>query len=291
MKSRDASGDDGIRLAVGFFDGVHLGHQRILAGANAVLTVRNHPASVLGVARQPALLMDADERLALLATEGSKIPRDVRAVKFTRQFAAMRPGQFADLIRREFPDLRRIHCGGNWRFGANGEGNPAILRAFGFDVKVCRYAKYKDERVSSTRIRAALAKGEIADANAMLGRPYSVAGTVMSGKRLGRALGSPTLNLPVASPLKLGVYAVDTQFGRGIANYGVAPTMGAQAWETPVLEVHLLDGQALAGAPQPITLRVAFHAFIRPEMAFASRTALRGQIAADIAAARQTLMA
>ena len=279
---KDASAGDGVRLAVGFFDGVHLGHQRILAGANAVLTFRNHPASVLGVARQPALLMDADERLALLAAEGCKIPRDVRAVKFTREFAAMSPERFAAFLRREFPDLRRIHCGGNWRFGANGEGTPSTLRALGFDVKICRYAKYKDERVSSTRIRAALAEGEIEDANAMLGRPYSVAGIVMSGKRLGRTLGSPTLNLSVASPLKLGVYAVDTQFGRGIANYGVAPTMGAQAWATPVLEVHLLDSQTLAGAPQPITLRVAFHDFIRPEMAFASRSALRDQIAADV---------
>ena len=287
MKAKDASGEDGIRLAVGFFDGVHLGHQRILAGANAVLTFRNHPASVLGVAGRPALLMEADERLALLATEGAKNPRTVHAITFTHRFAALSAEQFADFLRREFPNLVRIHCGGNWRFGANGAGTPAMLRALGFDVKVCRYAKYREERVSSTRIRAALASGEIADANAMLGRPYAVTGLIVSGKGLGHKIGSPTLNLTVSPPLKLGVYVVDTPLGCGIANYGVAPTMGIQAWAAPVLEVHLLDGRALAGASRPMSLRVAFRAFLRPEMAFASRSALSERIAADIAAARR----
>ena len=287
LKAKDASGEDGIRLAVGFFDGVHLGHQRILAGANAVLTFRNHPASVLGVTRRPALLMEADERLALLATEGAKHPRAVHAITFTHRFAALSAEQFADFLRREFPDLVRIHCGGNWRFGANGAGTPATLRALGFDVKVCRYAKYREERVSSTRIRAALASGEIEDANAMLGRPYAVAGLIVPGKGLGHKIGSPTLNLTVSPPLKLGVYVVDTPLGCGIANYGVAPTMGLQAWAAPVLEVHLLDGRALAGASRPLSLRVVFRAFLRPEMAFASHAALREQIAADIATARR----
>ena len=277
----------GVRLAVGFFDGVHLGHQKILADANAVLTFRNHPASVLGVARPPVLLMEANERLALLATIGAKRPRDVQAMEFTRTLARLSPERFADFLRWEFPNLRRILCGGNWRFGANGEGTPATLRALGFDVRVVRYVKYKDECVSSTRIRAALSSGELEDANAMLGRPYAVAGLVVSGKGLGRAFGSPTLNLSVASPLKLGVYVVDTPLGRAVANYGVAPTMGARAWAAPVLEVHLLDGRALAPSATPVALRVAFRTFLRPEVAFATRAALRAQIAADVAAARR----
>ena len=277
----------GTRLAVGFFDGVHLGHQKILADANAVLTFRNHPASVLDAAHPPILLMEADERLSLLATVGAKRPRDVHAMAFTRTLASLSPERFAEFLRREFPDLVRIHCGGNWRFGANGEGTPAILRASGFDVKVCRYATYKGSRISSTRIRAALAEGAVEDANAMLGRPYSVSGHVAPGKGLGRTFGAPTLNLPVALPLKLGVYVVDTPLGRGVANYGVAPTMGAQAWRAPVLEVHLLGGRALGPSSMPVSLRVAFRAFLRPEAAFASRTALREQIAADVAAARR----
>ena len=276
----------GVRLAVGFFDGVHLGHQKILAGANAVLTFRNHPLSVLADSRPPVLLMDADERLSLLKTEGTRQPRDVQAMTFTRKFAAQSPERFAAFLRHEYPTLERIHCGGNWRFGARGEGTPATLRALGFDVKVCRYAKYKGERVSSTRIRTALAEGALADANAMLGRPFAVTGRVRPGKGVGRTLGVPTLNLSVALPLRRGVYAVDTPFGRGVANYGVAPTMGAQAWTAPVLEIHLLDDPPFAKGSVPITLRVVFRAFLRPERMFASPEALRDQMAADIAAAR-----
>ena len=125
-----------MNLAIGFFDGVHMGHRRILAGADAVFTFSNHPMSVLDPAHAPPLLMDVDERIAMLATIGAKTPRAVRAVRFTRQFAAKSPVEFADLLRREYPDIGRIHCGGNWRFGANGVGTPATLRSLGFDVKV-----------------------------------------------------------------------------------------------------------------------------------------------------------
>lgn len=273
---------DGVRLAVGFFDGVHLGHQKILSGANAVLTFENHPLSVLADARPPMLLMDASERLRILASEGAKHPRDVRAIRFTRGFASRKPEEFAEFLRSEYPALECIHCGGNWRFGAQGAGTPATLRTLGFNVKVCRYAKYKGERVSSTRIRAALAEGFVEDANAMLGRPFAVTGAVMPGKGVGKDIGAPTLNLSVALPLKHGVYAVETQYGGGVANYGVAPTMGRMAWTKPVLEVHLFDGEAIGTEP---TLRVAFLSFLRPEMVFSSSAALGEQIRADIAAA------
>ena len=279
----------GVWLAVGFFDGVHLGHQKILADANAVLTFRNHPASVLGDGRSPPLLMEADERLGLLATIGTKRPRTVHAMAFTHTLAALSPERFATNLRRKFPDLKRILCGGNWRFGVNGAGTPATLRALGFDVRVVHYATYRNERISSTRIRSALASGEIEEANAMLGRPYAVSGQILRGKGLGRTLGAPTLNLSATPPLKLGVYAVDTSLGPGVANYGVAPTMGAHAWAEPVLEVHLLDDRAITGVSQPQTLRVAFRSFLRAEMAFALPAALREQIAADIRAAKNHL--
>ena len=273
----------GIRLAVGFFDGVHLGHQKILSGANAVLTFRNHPLSVLAPDRCPPLLMGLDDRLETLATAGTKRMRDVRAIAFTQKFASYSPEQFAKYLRGEFPGLERIHCGGNWRFGADGAGTPATLRALGFDVKVVRYTKYRDERVSSTRIRKALAEGDVAAANAMLGHRFFVTGTVVGGKGIGRTLGSPTLNLMVSPPLKRGVYAVDTPLGRGVANFGVAPTMGKLAWAVPVLEVHLIDVHALDPCSPPAKLRVEFREFLRPEMAFGSREALSEQIADDIA--------
>ena len=276
-----------VDLAVGFFDGVHLGHRRILAGADAVLTFRNHPASVLSPSVRVALLMDADERLRLLATEGTKTPRAVRALEFTPQFAAQPPERFAEFLRKEYPNLGRIHCGGNWRFGLGGAGTPDSLRALGFDVKVCRYAKYRDERISSTRIRAALAEGALRDANAMLGRPFAAEGDVVRGKGVGRTLGFPTLNLPVELALRPGAYAVKTPLGGGVANYGVAPTARGRAWKKPVLEVHLLPGAK--DCAEVSRLRVEFVKFIRSEREFPSLAALRAQIAEDAAAAEKTL--
>ena len=275
-----------MTLAIGFFDGVHLGHRRILAGADAVLTFRNHPLSVLNPSCAPALLMDVSERIALLKSVGTKTPRDVHAIRFTRGFAAMQPREFVDYLRNGFPGLKKIHCGGNWRFGANGTGTPQTLRDFGFSVKVSRYAKCGDEAISSTRIRSALAEGDIELANAMLGRRFSVAGRVVRGKGVGCRIGSPTLNLEVSPPLKLGVYVVDTPYGRGVANYGVAPTMGDKSWTKPVLEVHLLDAADRDGISPDGLIRVEFARFLRPERKFGGTRALCRQIAADIAAAR-----
>ena len=279
------SEQNGVCLAVGFFDGIHLGHRRILAGANAVLTFKNHPQSVLDPS-PPALLMDAAERISLLATIDAPLPRAVRAMSFTRAFASWSPEQFAAFLLKNYPSLARVHCGANWRFGKGGAGTPAMLRAMGFDVKIAQYAVYKGRRISSTRIRGALAEGAIEDANAMLGRPFSVSGPVRTGKGVGRKLGVPTLNVAVAPPLRLGAYAVETPLGRGVANYGVAPTMHCQAWPKPMLEVHLFDGAALSGAIAPSVLHVSFHAFLRPEVAFASQAELRDQVAADIIAAQ-----
>lgn len=275
-----------MNLAIGFFDGVHIGHRRILAGADAVLTFTNHPLSLLNPDGAPPLLMNAKDRIALLATEGTERPREVRAVRFSRKFAAQRPEEFAAFLRSEFPALERVHCGANWRFGAMGAGTPDTLRSLGIDVKVVRYARYKGERVSSTRIRSVLAEGSVEDANAMLGRPFSVTAPVVRGKGVGSRLGASTLNLAVSLPVRRGVYVVDTQFGPGVANYGIAPTMGRLAWETPILEVHLLDRKALREAGNRVRLRVEFLSFLRPETAFASVKALSRQIAADVAAAR-----
>ena len=236
--------------------------------------------SILAPSKAPTLLMDVDERLSLLATVGAKSPRNVRAVRFTRAFAAQSPEAFADFLRRVYPALECIHCGGNWRFGANGAGTPATLRKLGFAVKVVRYARYKGERVSSTRIRTALAAGDVEDANAMLGRNFAVDGRVVRGKGAGSGLGSPTLNVEVSLPLRRGVYAVLTPFGPGVANYGVAPTMGNEAWKEPVLEVHVICGRTLRRRPR--TLRTEFLSFLRPERSFASQEALRRRIAADI---------
>ena len=271
-----------MRLAVGFFDGVHLGHRRILASADAALTFRNHPATVFAPARAPHLLMTATERLDALAHR----VLHVHALDFTPALAEKSADDFADWLRRQFPDLEAICCGPNWTFGKGGVGTADFLRARGFVVETVPFVVQNGEPVSSTRIRRAIAAGDMAAAAAMLGRPWRVVGEVFAGKGLGRALGTPTLNVRWSAERicpPRGVYAVETDFGRGVANFGVAPTLGTRAWPDPVLEVHLL---AAADVPSVRTLSVAFLKYLRPERTFASLAELQSQIVRDADAAR-----
>jgi len=260
-------------VAVGFFDGVHRGHQAILRGATTAITFRNHPLSVLAPERAPRLIMSLDDRLAAIRACGVQ---EVVALDFTEALAHEPPEDFMKRLGS------RVRCGENWRFGANGAGDADFLRAHGVEVEVVPYAEYKGERVSSTRIRTALEAGEIADANAMLGRPFAVLGTVFHGKGEGRTLGFPTVNLrlEMAIRLPLGVYAVEVGGQRAIANYGIAPTMGERKWDKPCLEIHFVE-PGRGGEVE--RLKVGFLDFIRPERKFGSKEELAKQIAADIA--------
>lgn len=269
-------------LAVGFFDGVHLGHQEILRHVSAALTFRAHPLSLIAPERAPRLLMGAEERLEAIKACGVG---KVVALDFTWELADM-PAK--DFIDRYLGDARRdgvIYCGENWRFGRGGLGDAGLLRANGINVEVLPYALHGGERISSTRIRAALESGELGEATAMLGRPWSVAGEVFKGKGAGAALGYPTVNLRlkgVSLRLQRGVYSVSACGVRGLANYGVAPTFGEKAWTDPVLEVHFIgDPPDLAPGD---TVRVEMLSFIRPEIKFASPEELRRQIADDLKA-------
>jgi len=278
---RDAARES---VAVGFFDGVHLGHQAILRGADVALTFESHPLTVLRPESAPRLIMSLDERLAAIRACGVK---EVVALGFTEALARESP---EDFMRRIVQRTRRgaslpvcIRCGENWRFGANGAGDADFVRAHGIGVEVVPYAEYKGERISSTRIRSALEAGEVADANGMLGRPFAANGVVFHGKGVGRTLGFPTVNVrpDMSVRLPLGVYAVEVGGCRAIANYGVAPTMGERAWDAPCLEIHFLEAQSPRSKVQ--SPRVEFLDFIRPERKFASRDELSRQIATDIA--------
>lgn len=283
-----------LELAVGFFDGVHLGHLRILGtmleraravGATpAVLTFREHPLAVLAPAKAPPLLMTCADRLAFLAARtGGRIV----ALDFDRALAAVPAGDFAESLRVRFPGLDRIFCGANWHFGADGRGNAALLRACGFDIVVVPFAEYRGVKISSTRVRLAVQRGELDAAAAMLGRPFTMCGPVVKGKGLGRSLGFPTANLVPAPGLVLppfGAYSVRVDGrGYGVANLGLAPTLGDRAWTLPTLEVHFFDDPGdLSGS----ALAVEFLRFLRPERRFDSLEALRVQLARDLAAAR-----
>ena len=236
-----------MTLATGFFDGVHLGHQVILEGADAALTFLEHPLKVLAPEKAPRLLMSFEERIRAIA-------RPVTVLNFTRELAETSAADFAARYLKGV----KVRCGRNWRFGKGGEGCPEWLKANGYEVEVVPEVEYQGEAISSSRIRAALERGEMEAAAAMLGRPYSVSGAVAAGKGEGRNLGFPTLNLDSGRDLNLreGVYSA-------IVNYGKAPTFGERAWKRPVLEAHLVK-------------------FLREERKFSSPDELKAQITADL---------
>lgn len=267
-----------MKIAVGFFDGLHLGHQEILRTADAVLTFRNHPLSVLAPDRQPVLLMSEEERLAAIRSLGI---RKIHVLDFTAALAMMEPERFLqDVLMRAENRITTIRCGANWRFGCGGRGDAALLRQSGLSVEAVPCLSYAGERISSSRIRACLAEGAVESACEMLGRPYTVRGRIVSGKGLGRQLGFPTVNLAIERPLVLraGVYAVEALGHRAVANYGVAPTLGDSAWREPMLEVHFLDAVDVEGRAD---LGVSIRSFLRPERKFANLEELKKQIMSD----------
>ena len=280
-----------MNLAVGFFDGVHLGHRRILSRADAALTFLEHPCTVFAPGSTPPLLMSAQRRIAAIAAAlgGPEAgPDSVRALPFTSELAAQTPAEFADWLRAAYPGLDTVFCGPNWTFGAGGAGTANTLRELGFQVETVPFVMQDGQPVSSTRIRAAIQAGRLDEACDLLGHPFTVDGELFGGKGLGRTLGYPTLNMRLADGLvapALGAYAVSTPLGRGVANFGHAPTLGDRAWATPTLEIHVTDGSALPPSP-PTTLAVDMLRFLRHERAFASLDELKDQIARDIAAAR-----
>jgi glycerol-3-phosphate cytidylyltransferase-like family protein len=141
-------------VAVGFFDGVHLGHRRILEGADAALTFRNHPSSVLRPESAKTLLMPYSEKEEFIRACGVK---NVIALDFTPELASMPPEKFIDFIA----SFSKVRCGADWRFGKGAKGDAEFLRGRGFEVEVVPYAELDGERISSTRIRAALEKGDL----------------------------------------------------------------------------------------------------------------------------------
>lgn len=288
--------DRPVHLAMGFFDGVHRGHRRVIAAADTpgaacgVLTFERHPLALFAPERQPRLITpDAVLKAALAEEAGAEM---LLVLPFTRELAALSPRAFLDALT-ETGKVVGFSVGSNWRFGAKGAGDAAFLSAYaaahGLRTVVNHLAEVHGERICSSRIRELLAAGDLAAAAEMLGRPFCIAGRVEQGQHLARTLGFPTANIAVTPPAALppfGVYAVETRVDgvlyRGVANLGVRPTI-AEAQKIVRLETHLFD---FSGDLYDKHLAVSLTRFIRPERQFASVAELKARMEQDIAAAR-----
>lgn len=284
-----------MALAMGFFDGVHLGHRRVIEAAQAegavraVMSFSNHPAGVLRPEAHPNLLTpDPQCKNALLEKLGAQAHL---CIPFTRELADTEAEAFLDTLRAALKPAC-LSVGSNWRFGRLGSGNAETLRAYGarhgIAVAVNELLERNGTRVSSSLIREVLAQGRLEEATVLLGHPFCICGVVEHGQHLARSLGFPTANItlpPHAAVPPFGVYAVSANVGgqelHGIANLGLRPTIDET--HKPIrLETHFKDwGGNLYGT----RLTVVLHRFIRPERKFASIDELREAIRRDVAEA------
>ncbi|MCX6951512.1 MAG: riboflavin biosynthesis protein RibF [Verrucomicrobia bacterium] len=284
-----------LHLAIGMFDGVHLGHRAVIeaavrsarrsGGQAAVLTFWPHPSVLFRPESPTRLIQDAPTKARMLLTLGVDA---VITQPFTPELAGVAAEEFLPWLKQQVPQLAAVYVGENFRFGRGRRGDVAQMlasaRQQGLSVFSAPRVSLDGEPISSTRIRALLEAGEVAAANSLLGYTYFAHGVVTPGKRLGRTIGFPTLNLPWSPGLRprLGVYAVRVVKAGlaaplpGVANYGLRPTV-EQSTE-PRLEIHVL-GECPVGEGDEITVEwLRFH---RPEMKFASVEALRAQIEKD----------
>lgn len=288
-------------VALGTFDGVHLGHQEILrrcaayakgAGARAVaFTFDRHPLQVIRPQFAPPQLTDVEDKLALIEATGIEV---AVVAHFDEAFARATPEEFVREVLLDGLRAAKAVVGFNYTFGWRARGTAAILvelgKKHGFDVEVAEPVVVGGVPVGSTEIRARLARGDVAGACAMLGRPFSIKGTVVPGEGRGRTIGYPTANIKVSRDMAVparGVYAAIAQVRRlqlhAVANVGVRPTFEGRV---PGIEVFVMD---FTGDIYGETVRVSFIERLRDEMRFGSAAALASQIADDVRKAQKVL--
>ena len=284
-------------VALGAFDGVHLGHRALLrtaltrartAGLEAVAcTFDPHPMEVLQPDRAPRPITTLDERLALIGETGVDA---VVVLAFTRELASIEPEAFVKDVLLGRLRAREVVVGYNHRFGRGARGDARLLQdlaaRLGFQAHVVPPMTVDGAAVSSTEIRAALQRGDVTTAARDLGRPYAIAGRVTAGAGRGRTLGVPTANIESDRPVLVarGVYSgrthVDGRSHATVVNVGVRPTF---AETTLAVEAHLLD---FSGDLYGRRVRLDLLDRLRDEMRFPSVDALKAQIARDVAAVR-----
>jgi riboflavin kinase/FMN adenylyltransferase len=289
-----------VFLAIGVFDGVHLGHQAVIrrtlndakkSGGTAVaVTFDPHPARVLRPEKAPRLLTSTLHKIRLIRDLGVS---HLLVIQFDSEFASTAPESFIHRLFEAAKPLREICVGFEWSFGKNRAGNLELLKKlgsqFGFAEVGVPAVRIDGEVVSSTLVRAAVEAGDLEKAARLLGRGYTILGTVVEGDHVGRTLGFPTANLAAHNEQfpPNGVYAVEILRGekrhRGVANIGVRPTVKAAGGER-LLEVHLFDFcEKIYGEE----MEVLFRKFLRPERKFAGLDELKSQIQRDAEEARK----
>jgi len=291
-----------LHLAIGAFDGVHLGHRAVLHSARdlarqtlgqvGVLTFDPHPSRILRPQSAVPLIFNRAQKDERLTEAGAQF---IHHQAFDAQHAAMEAGDFPKWLQKTFPNLQSLHVGTNFQYGRNRSGNNQTLirdaAAIGVKVHFVEPVILENVPVSSSRIRTALTSGAISFANQMLLRPYEAEGSIITGKQIGRRIGFPTLNIDWSPELlpAFGVYAVELVTPNGvaepsIANWGLRPTVEAAALK-PLLEIHLLrPTEALPAHGE--SLRVRWLEYIRDEQKFADLSALERQISSDVQKAK-----
>ena len=271
------------RLAVGEFDGVHLGHREVIHGSDTVLTFEPHPLRVIRPEAAPKLLTSLEVKRELIEQLGVQ---ELVVVPFDEHFAGQEPREFVDQVLVGRLQATHVSVGENFRFGNRAAGDPALLAADGrFETRIVPLVEVDGEIVSSSHIRGLVLAGEVQAAARFLGGPFQLRGEVVHGDRRGRELGFPTANIVPDEALVCpghGVYVARADGDCAAVNVGVRPTFGTG--RAVLVEAYLLDRQVdLYGR----RLRIEFLKRLRGERRFDSVEALVEQMHDDVRRARE----
>ncbi|HWC49827.1 MAG TPA: bifunctional riboflavin kinase/FAD synthetase [Solirubrobacterales bacterium] len=270
-------------VAIGTFDGVHLGHQAVIEGADTVLTFDPHPLEVLHPTATPKLIMPFNVKRDVI--EGLGV-QELVVIPFDEDFAHRSAENFIEHVLLEKLDAKQVAVGENFRFGAKAKGDPAMLEARPeFEARVVPLVEVDGETVSSTRIRALVAAGEMEAARRCLGAPFMVEGEVVTGDQRGRELGFPTANIVPDDRFAYPGHGVYAAFADGVpaaVNVGVRPTF--ESGRGVLIETYLIDREEdLYGR----TLRVAFVERLRGERSYPDVQELIDQMHRDVEDAKR----
>jgi riboflavin kinase/FMN adenylyltransferase len=270
-------------VAIGTFDGVHRGHQAVIDGADTVLTFDPHPLEILHPPALPKLIMPFGVKRDVI--EGLGVSELV-IIPFDREFAARDAGDFIEHVLVERLGAERVSVGENFRFGAKAQGDPKMLAGRSeFETRVVPLVEVDGETISSTRVRALIAAGEMEAARRCLGAPFMVEGTVVEGDQRGRKLGFPTANIVPDDRFAIPGHGVYAAFANGVpaaVNVGVRPTF--ESGRGVLIETYLIDREEdLYGTE----LRVAFVSRLRGEKRFVGVEELIAQMRVDVEDAKR----